>query len=617
MVWTIRINILQCLLFLITVIFSGCYEKEDLPPPNILWIVSEDNGPFLGCYGDSIATTPYLDKLAAEGISYTRAYANAPVCAPARATLITGMYPIALGVENMRSTYPIPDFVKFYPHYLKEAGYYTTNNNKKDYNTSDQPEVWDESSKEASYENRKHGQPFFHIINLGTTHESRLHWDSIARYHQPEHIRLPPYHPDTKAMRNDWAVYYDRVRDMDRQVGEVLNKLEAAGLAESTIVFYYSDHGGALARSKRFLFESGLRVPLIVRIPKKYQHLAPQAMGTRSDQLVSFVDFASTLLNLAGQPVPDYMQGSPFLGQDIPKPKPYAFSFRGRMDERIDLSRSVTDGRYRYTRNFMPHRPYAQYLEYLWKAPSMQSWESTFRAGQLNSVQQAFFLPKPYEELYDITNDPHNVHNLADSPDHQAELGRLREALDQWQVNNRDAGLMPEAFLDSLSQQGTIYGKTQGDNYPVETILEAAKRAASRSTENLDTLIRLLQHNNANIRYWAAAGLLILGDDARQAQEQLHGALGDPSPVVSITAAEALFHLDQKDTALRHLIGMLQHDRMMVRLQALNVLDLVGEDARKALPAIRKEIRPRQDREYDNRAMWGMMEKFGNAEEHL
>ena len=244
-------------------VLIACQEDQQAPQrPNILWIVSEDNSAWLGSYGDELATTPRLDALAAEGIRYTRAYSNAPVCAPSRAALITGAYPIAYGTEHMRSGFKIPEEIRFYPSFLRDAGYYTSNNYKKDYNTIDQPDAWDESSRDASYRNRAEGQPFFHIANLHVTHESRLHRGSTAERHDPDSVQLAPYHPDTPEARNDYAVYYDRLEDLDTEIGEILDQLQADGLADSTIVFYYADHGGAVAGSKRFLTEGGLLGPL-------------------------------------------------------------------------------------------------------------------------------------------------------------------------------------------------------------------------------------------------------------------------------------------------------------------------------------------------------------------
>ena len=596
-------------IFLFSIVFS-CKSTEKSAPPNILWVVSEDNSCFFGCYGDSIATTPNLDKFATEGILYNKAYVNAPVCAPSRATLITGMHPISLGLENMRSKYAIPEFVKFYPHYLKNRGYYTSNNSKKDYNTTDQSDAWNESGKNATYKNRLSGQPFFHIINLNVTHESSLHKGSTPSYHNPDDIKLPAYHPDNKAMRSDWAVYYDRIKDMDEQVGKILQQLDDDGLKDNTIVFYYSDHGGVLGRSKRFLFESGLKVPLIIRFPKKYQHLAPSTPGTTSDRLVSFLDLPPTLLNLADIEIPTHMQGRPFLGEIVAPPNAYAFASRARMDERFDLSRSVTDGNFRYTRNFMPHRPYGQHLGYLWKAPSMKSWAEAFKANDLNPIQEAFFLPKPYEELYDINKDPDNVHNLAKDKNYQSTLYSFRNVLDQWQIENHDLGLIPEVILNSLSLKGPIASMENLKQFPVEKILTVAKMAASGNPKDVNTLNELLQHRDVLIRYWAAIGLTIQGREVLPIAKSLKDALISNSPVVGIVIAEALYHVDEKELALNYLIKMINHDKMLVRLQAVNVLETLGNDALKAIPAIKKVIKSKENRGYDNRAMWRILEKF-------
>jgi N-sulfoglucosamine sulfohydrolase len=390
-------------LFVLTLLCLQRFDLQSQTPdrPNILWIVSEDNSPLIGAYGDTFATTPNIDRFAKEGVRYTNAFATAPVCAPSRSTLITGMYPSSLGTEHMRSNYPLPPTVRFFPRYLREAGYYTSNNSKKDYNTIDQPEAWDESSQKATYMNRKEGQPFFAVFNITISHESQVHnfIPDAQLKHDPERVPVPPYHPRTNEMKHDWAQYYDRIQQMDEQVGKILSDLRDSGLSDETIVFYYSDHGGVLGRSKRFMYESGLHVPLIVRFPEKYSHFASGEPGSTNDRIVTFVDFAPTILSLANVKPPSHMQGSPFLGSHPTQSAEYAFAFRGRMDERFDMVRSVRDKRYRYIRNYMPHKIYGQYLEYLWQAPSMGSWENEYRAGRLNKIQSAFWEPKPSEEL--------------------------------------------------------------------------------------------------------------------------------------------------------------------------------------------------------------------------
>lgn len=311
--------------------------------PNILWIVSEDNSPLIGAYGDEFATTPNIDQLAQEGFLYTHTYANAPVCAPARNTIITGVYANSSGHQHMRSAYPKSETVRFFPEFLRKAGYYVTNNSKEDYNIDKEQtqNIWNESGHEAHYNNRKPRQPFFAVFNSNLSHESSIHSPKPVEQlrHDPDKVPLPPYHPDTQDIRNDWAHYYDNMEDMDAWAGKLLEDLEKSGEAENTIVFYYSDHGGVLARSKRYVYETGTRVPFIIRIPKKYQHLWPKDNpGTAVEKIIGFVDLAPTLLSLAGAEIPEYMQGKPFLGtkKEVNEPE-YAFMFRGRMDERYEV----------------------------------------------------------------------------------------------------------------------------------------------------------------------------------------------------------------------------------------------------------------------------------------
>ncbi|MCD6288842.1 MAG: sulfatase, partial [Candidatus Hydrogenedentes bacterium] len=340
--------------------------------PNILWIVSEDNSPYLGCYGDEQALTPRLDRMAAEGVRYRNAFANAPVCSAARSTLITGMYATSLGVHNHRSKVAIPDQFRYYPEYLRDAGYYCTNHSKTDYNIPRQSTAaWDESSNKAHYKNRPPGQPFFAVFNIGTSHEGQLTEKAVASRRKkgllppktriaPEDVKLPPYYPDTPAVRRDWSIYYDNMTLMDKEVGDILDELEREGLAEDTIVFYYSDNGGALPRGKRNIHDSGTRVPLIIRFPKKWAHLAPVEPGGWVEQPVSFVDFPATLLSLAGAPIPKQFEGRAFLGDQTAPPRDHVFLYRGRMDERYDTVRAVRDRQYRYIRNYSPHRPWGQ-----------------------------------------------------------------------------------------------------------------------------------------------------------------------------------------------------------------------------------------------------------------
>jgi arylsulfatase A-like enzyme len=554
----------------------GCGEPEPDELPNILWITSEDNSAFLGAYGDDYADTPNLDRLADMGIVYENAYATTPVCAPSRFTLITGTYANRMGTENMRSVYPIPDNIRFYPAYLKDLGYHTTNNQKKDYNTIDQPEVWDESSGDAHYRDRSGEQHFFHIRNLTTTHESRLHDPIDTLIHDPDDATVPPYHPDNKTVRQDWAHYYDQMTLMDEQVGDILNELEESGDAENTIIFYYGDHGGALPGAKRFMNQRGLRVPLIVYFPPKYEHLAPKEK--RTGRLVSFVDFPATLLSLAGIEPPDFMDGEPFLGEYETEPRKYVHMYRGRMDERYDLVRAIRDQEFLYVRNYMPQRIYGQYLWYLWRAPTMQVWEQEYQAGTLNDIQSQFFEAKPAEELYLISEDPWSVNNLANDPAYQEDLQRLREGNSEWIREIKDLGFIPEGILDDVRGDWPLYNAVRDDNVPVELIIETAEMASYQPENNMEELVSRLNHANPSVRFWAAIGLAISGDMAGEFEAELLESRDDPSGVVKVAVAEALLAAGETSAAMGLIEETLADPDGHVKLRALNLIETLSEN---------------------------------------
>lgn len=568
-------------------LLSSCTPKQERP--NILWLTSEDNSPYLGCYGDPNANTPNLDRLAAEGILYENAFANAPVCAPARNTLVTGMYACSLGTHHMRSKNPIPEFVKFYGNYLREAGYYCTNNHKEDYNVRQKPEgCWDESSRTATYYNRKPGQPFFAVFNHTVSHESSLHKQMPELAHDPAKMKIPPYHPDTPEVRRDWAQYYDKITELDRQIGEKLKQLEDDGLAEDTIVLYYADHGGVLTRSKRFLYDTGTRVPLIIRFPKKYQHLAPGKPGTRTDRLVSFVDFAPSMLSLAGVPIPDHMQGEAFLGSQARPPRDYVYFFRGRMDERYDMMRAVCDKRFRYIRNYMPHLIYGQYLNYLWKMPTTRVWEKMYKEGKTHDVQNYFWETKPMEELYDTQADPWEVNNLVDKPEYRDVLQRMRAALKTWVLDIRDAGFIPEAEMMIRSEGRTPYEMARDPNsYNLPRYLEVVDVVNQRDAANLHRIQEYMNDPDSAVRYWGAVGCLALGQKAMMLKASLFKLLEDSAPDVRIVAAEALGHIGEEKKAIPVLKEALAHPNPRVQLRAANAIDYLDEKARSALPAIK------------------------------
>jgi uncharacterized sulfatase len=569
--------------------------------PNVLWITCEDTGPALGCYGDNYANTPTLDKLAERGARYRMAWSNAPVCAPARTTIIAGMYPPSTGSEHMRSMVRLPEGMKMYPCYLREAGYYATNNSKEDYNLEHTGTVWDESSPRAHWRKRKAGQPFFSIFNFVTTHESQIRRTPHKLVHDPAKARVPAYHPDTPEVRHDWAQYYDNITTMDGQAAEVLKQLQDDGLAENTIVFFYGDHGAGMPRSKRWPYNSGLQVPLIVYVPEKFKQLAPEGYGAGAviQRLISFVDLAPTLLSIVGVQPPKHMQGRAFMGKHTVPARQYNFGFRGRMDERYDMVRSCTDGRYVYLRQFMPHKKYGQHVAYMFEMPTTQAWKKAFDSGKATDAQKIFWGTKPPEELYDLESDKDEVKNLASSPAHKAILTKMRKAVHDWMVEIRDVGLLPENEIASRAGQGAPYEVGHdAKRYPFERVLDTAEIASMMEERGTKTLVDRLADSDSAVRYWAALGLQMRGEKAVQASRAaLRKLLDDQAPAPRIAAAEALGRFgNEQDAAdaVRVLSELAPADKngSAVTIMALNALTSMGPRAKAALPLI-KTMQPR------------------------
>jgi uncharacterized sulfatase len=450
--------------------------------PNILWITCEDMSADLGCYGDEYSRSPAIDRLAADGVRYTRCFTHVGVCAPSRSGLITGMYPPSIGTQHMRSTAVLPPYVKCYSELLRDAGYYCTNNSKTDYNFAVPKEAWDENGGKAHWKNRPAGKPFFAIFNLQITHESQIRAPekvyqnntkrlTAEQRHDPATAPLPPYFPDTPIVRQDVARYYDNITAMDYQVADLLRELDDAGLADDTIVFFYSDHGAGLPRSKRWLYDSSLHVPLIVRYPKKWQTEATTA-GTVNEELVAFVDLGPTVLSLAGAEIPKHMQGQAFLGPlKSPTPRKYVYGCRDRMDERVDMIRSVRDHRFQYIRNYQWWKPYAQNINYMNEMPTMQEWRRLSAEGKLNPAQALFMASqKPREELYDCDADPHEVKNLAEDPEYADVLARMRAEHERWNSEIHDLGFLPESSMQTFMKTGGSWRENQEMRYAMQRI---------------------------------------------------------------------------------------------------------------------------------------------------
>ncbi len=570
----------------------ACLWSADLP--NILWITSEDNGPHLGCYGDAYADTPNIDALAARGMIYLKAWSTAPVCAPARTTIISGMYPPSTGSEHMRSMTRLPSGFRMYPQYLREAGYYCTNNSKEDYNLEKPGQVWDESSGRAHWRNREPGQPFFAVFNYTVSHESQIRKRPHLAVHDPARARVPAYHPDTPEVRQDWAQYYDKITEMDALVGKSLVEIEDAGLADDTIVFYFGDHGSGMPRSKRWLYDSGLHVPLVVHVPEKLRHLAADyTAGGRSDRLVGFVDLAPTVLSLAGIRPPEHFQGHAFMGRYAAPPQPYLYGFRGRMDERCDMVRAVRDGRFVYIRNYMPHEIYGQHVAYMFETPTTRVWKRLHDEGKLSETQSAFWMTKPPEELYDLEADPDEVRNLAGSAAHHSVLERLRGAQRELALRIRDVGFLPEDEMHRRAKGSTPYELGHSPlEVPLERVVSTAELASSRDPDAVPALEKALTDTDSAVRYWGAMGILTRGSKGVEAaREALRSALSDDSPSVRVVAARALAEhgaAADLEKALPVLLEAadLRKSTVFVAILALNAIDALDHRAAAAREAI-------------------------------
>ena len=445
--------------------------------PNIVWISNEDMGPRLGAYGDPVARTPVLDALARQSIRYTNAFTTAPVCAPSRAAIITGMYQNAIGAHHMRTTedrvselpgpyLAVPPFyVKAFPEYLRAAGYFTSNRAKTDYQFGVPFTIWDDLGQQAHWRNRRRpDQPFFSVFNLEVTHESRIFPGSAERKKplvtDPARVEVPPYYPDTPAVREDLARHYDNIAEMDRQVGEILRQLESDGLADDTIVFYWSDHGDGIPRGKRSLYDSGLRVPLMIRWPAGLGP-PPFAPGTASEELVSFIDLAPTVLALAGAAVPTHLHGRVLVGPSASSAPEVVFAARDRMDIEYDMMRSARDGRFLYIRNFAPELPYAGHIIYRNQSVIMQEWLRLQAARRLDGAPALWMRTgRPAEELYDTRADPHQIRDLASEAAHRGTLERLRAAVTAWMARIGDQGLINEAEMIQRMWPGAVQPET-------------------------------------------------------------------------------------------------------------------------------------------------------------
>lgn len=519
--------------------------------PNIVWMVSEDNSKhWLRLYEEGGAAMPNIEKLAENGLVFQNAFSNAPVCSVARSTLITGSYAprIAAQYHRRAAMAPMPEGLRMFPHYLREAGYYTTNNSKTDYNLSDKG-MWDESSNKATYRNRDSEQPFFHVQNFGRTHEGQLHFteefmEENATETDPHGIKVFPYHPDTPVFRYTYAKFQDHHIETDAQMGEFLARLKDDGVADDTIVFYYGDHGGVLPRGKGYAYESGLNVPLVVHAPEKWRHLLPVNAGRSVDGFVSFIDFGPTVLNLAGVDVPETMDGMPFLGEGVTARdlirRDEAFGYADRFDEKYDLVRTFRKGKYKYIRNYQPFNFDGLFNDYRYKMLAYREWYAMYQAGELNAVQSQFFEPREAEALYDIEKDPHETNNLADDPKSASVLRDLRQRLTKQVKEISDLSFLPEpAMLSEALSNPVQFGRENQDR--IGKLVDTANLSLLPFAKAKSGIAKAFKSNDPWVRYWGAIVCSSFGKEASSFSETAKNLVkNDGDNLVRVRAAEFL-----------------------------------------------------------------------------
>ena len=555
------------LLLIFVFIISSCNDELD-PKPNILWIVTEDNSlHYMNLYTKGGAEMPNVSSLASEGIVFNNAFSNAPVCSVARSTIITGVYSPRIGTQYHRrmSLVKLPDDVKPLPVYLKEAGYYTSNNSKEDYNFIKDGEIWDESSGKASYKNRKKEQPFFHVQNFHNTHEGQLHFDqehleNALKTNNLDSVKPFPYHPDTPTFRYTQSLYHNHHKDVDKEIGKFIKKLEDENLLDNTIIFYYADHGGVLPRSKGYIYESGLNVPLVVRVPEKFKKLSPFKAGSRTSTFIEFVDLVPTVLSLAGIEIPRSIDGKPFLGKKLKKSKlekqNTTFGYADRFDEKYDLVRSVRVGKYKYIRNYQPFNVDGLYNFYRYKMLAYKEWYKLFQDGKLNEVQSQFFKPRAPEALYNIDEDPHEIKNLAKDKNYIEILLDLRTKLNDHLVSINDLSFIPEPHLLENGLDDIVsYSEKNKDL--ISRLIKISDLSLNDYKQVSSKIQDALNDINPWVRYWGLIVSSSFGSKALENKKQINSIFeNDPENLVRMRAAEFMLlnNLEISDSKINLLL---------------------------------------------------------------
>lgn len=546
-----RLHSLLLLPFL-SILLSQCTPRVDgAEKPNIVWLISEDNSThYMNLYDPHGTETPRIAELAEHGLQFQNAFSNAPVCSVARTTLMTSCYGPRIGTQFHRRSVevPMPEGVKMFPAYLRESGYYTTNNKKKDYNATETPGTWDESSGSASWRNREAGQPFFHMQSFTTTHESSLHFDQTTYENQPtqtdpETVFVQPYFPQTDLFKYTVAKYHDNIRKMDTQIGRVIDQLHEDDLLDDTFIFYFGDHGGVLPRGKGYAYESGLHVPFVVYVPKNFRHLVDRDLGSQVQGFVEFIDFGVTTLRLAGVAGSEKVDGRAFLGEGVTAQavdeRNEAFGYADRFDEKYDLVRTLRKGKYEYVRNYQPLNFDGLQNNYRYIMLAYRQWRQLYDDGKLNATQSQFFERRPAEQLFNVEVDPHEIHNLAEDPAYAAVLADMRERLAEKVKSLPDLSFYPESYLvDNVFDRPTEFGQTHVDE--IARLVDIADLAIGDFSRHREQIEASINSDSELDRYWAILAAGAHGKKALALKSAIENCLDDEDCLVRVRAAEFL-----------------------------------------------------------------------------
>ena len=546
-------------LVIICSIADLAYPAESAKRPNFVFVVSEDNSiHYLSLYGNKLGITPNIEQLADNGLTFNHAFSGAPVCSVARTTLATAMHAPRVGFQYHRKSAlaTLPSGVKPWSQVLRENGYYTSNNSKTDYNFKvDRKDAWDMSSNKATWRKRPNkAMPFFHMQSFAESHESRLHFPikkmETPTKTSPDDVVLQPYFPDTPIMRYTKAQYYDQMRLIDNHVGRIIKQLKEDNLLEDTFVFYFGDHGGVMPRSKGYAYESGLHIPLVVRIPENFKHLIDHKRGTRTDGFVSFIDFGPTVLNLASIVPHKELDGQAFFGKDISATdlakRDEVFGHADRFDEKFDMVRTYRKGKWKYIRNYQAY--YADGLQnnYRYRQLAYDNWRNLYRADRLNPVQRQFFERRPVEQLFNLENDPHEINNLAADSDQAKRLIEMRRLLKNKMKSINDLSFYPEnRMVTAALNDGVAFGQKHAKQ--LSRLSDLADTALRPFDEAQQTLVKALESKSALRRYWALKVCSNFGKKAKPLKLNAMPLLKDNNLMVRVRAAEFLGSINAID----------------------------------------------------------------------